>query len=223
MTMIGRKLTLVFALSALFSLTGTDCFFYARSGGSASVPDDQRGGGLLVIVRDGRFVDAPVEGLGYRSGSVSGITGADGGFRYQEGQTVAFFIGDIALGVPTAGKALITPLDLVPQGTLDTPAVINIARLLQSLDALPGDARITIPARVRAAAVDANPGVNAALPFLAFSDETRFVNAAAQLVATLTADYAFTGVLVDAREARAHLQRSLAAAGVEAAGSASPP
>lgn len=216
--MTGRKLTLVFALFALFSLTGTDCLFVARSGSSStSNGDETTGGGLLVVIRNGRFVDAPVEGLGYRSGSVAGVTGANGEFRYQDGAEVVFFIGDIALGA-APGKALVTPLDLVPGGTLDSAAVINIARLLQSLDAVPGDARISIPASVRAAAVSGNAGVSAAIQYLDFADDERFVNAAAQLVATLTARYPFTGVLVDGQSARAHLQQTLAGTGVRAAG-----
>ena len=68
----------------------------------------------------------------YRSGSLSGLSGPEGEFEYEQGGTVQFFIGDITLGQAVPGKALITPLDLVPGGSLDTPAVINIARLLQS-------------------------------------------------------------------------------------------
>jgi len=41
-------------------------------------------------------------------------------------------------------------------------------------------------------------------------DETAFVNSASQLVATLTADYPFTAVLIDAESARRHLLESLA-------------
>lgn len=214
----GRKLSLVFAVFALVSLTGTECFFVARSGGSSSSNDgeDDNNSGLIVVIKDGRLVDSPVEGVGYRSGSLVGITGTKGEFQYQVGERVSFFIGDIALGEAVDGKPLITPLDLVPQGTLDTPAVINIARFLQSLDALPDDGRITIPAAVRAAAVQSDAGLSAAIRFLDFSDNVRFTNAAAQLVATLTANYPFTGALVDAQSAQAHLRNSLTAAGIAA-------
>ena len=128
-----------------------------------------------------------------------------------------FFIGDIALGQAVAGKAVITPLDLVPQGSLDSPAVINIARLLQSLDAVPGDTRITIPAAVRAAAVRTGETVSSAIRFLDFADDAAFANSAAQLVATLTAAYPFTAVLVDADSARMHLRAALAAEGITSA------
>lgn len=209
----GRKFSIVFALFAVLSLTGTECLFVARSGSSGS-EEDQQNSNLVVIIREGRLVDAPVEGVSYRCGPLAGVTGTNGEFRYQAGERVAFSIGDIALGEPVDGKALITPLDLVPQGTLDSPAVINIARLLLSLDVLPGDARITIPATVRAAAVRSDAGLSSAIQSLDFSNDSQFANAAAQLVATLTAAYPFTGVLVDAQSAQAHLRESLAAAGI---------
>jgi hypothetical protein len=160
------------------------------------------------------FIDAPVAGVRYVSGTLTGITDDRGEFRYPAGETVRFFIGDIALGTAVQGKAVITPLDLVPDGTLDSPAVINIARLLQSLDSQPGDARITIPAELQAAAVHSNPSLSAAIRDLDFDDETAFLNAAAGLIAVLTADYPFTAVLVDADSARRHMHESLGHTGV---------
>jgi len=213
----GRHFSVVFALLALVTLTGTECVFVARSG-SSSHDDDEQTSNLVVIIREGRLIDSPVEGVSYRSGPLAGVTGPDGGFHYQVGAPVRFSIGDIALGQAVEGKAIVTPLDLVPGGTLDTPAVINIARLLQSLDALPGDARITIPATARAAAAAGDAHVAGAIDFLDFADDTAFTNAAAQLVATLTAGYPATAVLVDARRARAHLQEALAAAGAAGSG-----
>ena len=212
----GRKFSIVFALLALLSLTGTECVFVARSG-SSSTDEDQQNSNLVVIIKDGRLIDAPVAGVGYRSGTLAGVTGSEGEFQYQDGEQVEFFIGDIALGQAVAGKAVITPLDLVPQGSLDSPAVINIARLLQSLDAVPGDTRITIPAAVRAAAVRSATAVSSAIRFLDFADDAAFANSAAQLVATLTAAYPFTAVLVDADSARMHLRAALAAEGITSA------
>ena len=212
---LASRLTLV--LLVLFTLTGAECAFVARSGSSDKDKDkDTNSGiGLVVGINDGRLVDAPVQGVGYVSGAVTGVTGADGEFRYEAGNRVRFFIGDITLGEAVPGKPLITPLDLVPGGTLDTPAVINIARLLQTLDAVPGDDRITIPETLRRAAVHDNVHISAALGSLDFSDETAFINAAAQLTATLTASFPFTAVLVDAETARRHLAASLAVAGIE--------
>ncbi len=132
-----------------------------------------------------------------------------GEFQYEEGGTIRFYIGEIALGNAVSGKAVITPLDLISGGTIDTPAVINIARLLQSLDAIPGDHVITIPAALHTMTIQSNATVSTAIQYLDFSDNTAFVNAATQLVSTLTASYPFTAVLVDAASARNHLASSL--------------
>ena len=209
---VASRLTL--ALLVLFTLTGAECAFVARSGSSGNDDDKNSGVGLVVGIKDGRLIDGPVQGVGYESGDQAGITGSDGEFRYEAGNTVRFFIGDITLGEAAPGKPLMTPLDLVPGGTLDTPAVINIARLLQSLDAVPGDNRITIPGTLRRAAVQGNVHLSASLGSLDFSDDAAFINAAAQLTATLTAAYPFTAVLVDEVTARRHLAASLAEAGI---------
>ena len=205
-----KHLSILIALVATATLTGAQCTFVAKSGsGSHKDSEEENRSKLVVIISDGRLIDAPVQGVRYVSGSVSGITGSDGEFQDEVDNSIAFFIGDIALGQATRGKAIITPLDLVPGGTLETPAVINIARLLQSLDSLPGDDRISIPGKLRAAAVHSNQNVAASIRFLDFADDTAFTNTASQLVATLTASYPFTAMLVDAESARQHLSQSL--------------
>ena len=202
---------LVVALLAMPLFGGSQCSFYASSGGDSNESDKKDdNAGLTVVVDDGRLIDAPVEGVSYQSGSLAGITGSSGEFQYEVGSTIRFFIGDIDLGRAVTGKSVITPLDLVVDGATDTPAVINIARLLQSLDSDPDDGIITIPAAVRAAATRSNVALSSAIEFLDFSDAAAFVNAASQLVAVLTRDYPFTAVLVDADNARAHMIRSIA-------------
>ena len=208
--MIPRKYMLVVALLAMPLFGGSQCSFYASSGGDSQDSDKKdENAGLTVVVDNGRLIDAPVAGVSYQSGALAGITGRSGEFQYEVGNTIRFFIGDIALGRAVRGKAVITPLDLVVDGATDTPAVINIARLLQSLDSDPGDGVITIPAAVRAAAARSNAALSPAIEFLDFSDATAFVNAASQLVAVLTRDYPFTAVLVAADNARAHMIRSI--------------
>ena len=80
---------------------------------------------------------------------------------------------------------------------------------LQSLDSVPGDGRISIPANLQSAAVHSDGNLAASIRSLDFADETAFVNAASQLIATLTASYPFTAVLVDADSARQHLSQSV--------------
>ena len=195
---------LLLLLLALPFITASQCVVLFSSGDSDK-DDDKEDEEVLIVSSDGSFVDAPVEGMHYRSGTMVGVTGPRGEFSYEPDQPVQFAIGDIALGEPVVGKAVVGPLDLVPGADIDTPAVINIARLLQSLDARPGDDVITIPAGVLNAAVVDNPQLSAAIEFLDFGDEAAFANSASQLVAVLTADYPFTASLVDAETARAHL------------------
>lgn len=82
----------------------------------------------------GTFVDSQVEGLHYVSGSISGITDADGHFMYEVGEEVTFSIGDIELG-SASGAPVITPLELAGEGAeITDPMVVNILKLLQTLD-----------------------------------------------------------------------------------------
>ncbi len=86
------------------------------------------------------FVDNAVIGLRYRCGADGSIelTGAQGLLRCNVGQKVSFYIGDIFLGSSTMGSGVgfITPLTLATTGeTVDENMVINLARLLISLDA----------------------------------------------------------------------------------------
>lgn len=202
------RVALLIVLLAVPILLGGNCAFFFSSGGSS---DEGERRGLTVVASTGQFVDAPVQGLRYESGSLSGYTGSAGEFQYEEGGQVRFYIGDLSLGPAVPGQALLTPLDLVVDGELDTPAVINIARLLQSLDAVPGDGLITIPEAVQAAAVSSNELLSSAIAYMDFADDPAFANAASQLLAVLTSDYPHTAVLVDADTARDHLARSLEA------------
>jgi len=214
-------LTLVVVLVPV--LAGSQCVFVATSGNSDSCkptpekpckPQNATPVVVAAAVESGRFVDAPVQGLRYESGSLSGTTGDLGEFQYEAGNSIRFFIGDIALGEAVKGKAIITPLDLEPNGSIDTLAVINIARFLQSLDSIPDDDRITIPAVLHANAVRSNDAISASVEHLDFADDTTFINTATQLISTLTASYPFTAVLVDERSARERLARNLASAGI---------
>ncbi len=105
----------------------------SSSGSPSSQPAGQDGVGI-VVVKEGTFVDSPVEGLTYSTETQSGNTSAEGRFRFLEGETVAFFIEDLRLGDAPA-KETLTPLDIVDgAGTITHPTVTNIGRILQSLD-----------------------------------------------------------------------------------------
>lgn len=81
----------------------------------------------------GVFLDSPVAGIRYRTATRSGVTDNQGRFSYLEGESVTFSIGDIDL--PSAPAcSVVTPLDLVGTANLNDTSVVNIARLLQTLD-----------------------------------------------------------------------------------------
>jgi hypothetical protein len=85
-------------------------------------------------VASGVFRDSTVIGLGYRSGSHAGVTDTHGQFTYEVGRGVTFFVGGINLGTAPNPKALMTPLDLVANGTGTSTYVLNVVRFLMLLD-----------------------------------------------------------------------------------------
>ncbi|KZY97750.1 hypothetical protein A3744_31665, partial [Oleiphilus sp. HI0073] len=74
-----------------------------------------------------------VANIGYRTETLEGVTDSQGQYDYVEGETVTFFIGDLEFP-PVTASGVVTPLDMA--GTEDTsdPTVVNIIRLLQSID-----------------------------------------------------------------------------------------
>ena len=106
---------------ALSLLAG--CF--SGSSGSSSGSGDEAGTGV--------FIDSPVSGLTYSAGDTDARTDEQGRFKYDSGQTLSFSVGGLALG-SAAGADVITPVDLVEGADAGDTSVINISRLLQSLD-----------------------------------------------------------------------------------------
>ncbi len=205
---IFRRSFLILLLIATPLLAGSQCAFFFSSG-SGSDDEDKDKDDEIIVVATGQFGTAPVAGADYISGSLSGVTGSNGEFQYEVGEPVQFSIGDIQLGRAVSGKSVITVQDLVADSGTASNEAINMERLLLSIDAEPGDTVITIPAKLRARAVKSNESVSSAITYLDFADDAAFANAASQLVSALTADYPFTGVLVDAETARRSLGRSL--------------
>ena len=83
----------------------------------------------------GVFVDSAVAGIGYRTASQADdrFTNDEGEFNYLAGEQVTFFIGDVELP-PVTGKDILTPRDIFETDDFTDRRVINLARLLQSLD-----------------------------------------------------------------------------------------
>lgn len=81
----------------------------------------------------GVLKDGVVEGVRFVTQSQSGLTSSQGEFTYQSGEQVTFFIGDLAFPSIEA-TPLITPVELAAGAVNSNDAIINIAKLLQSLD-----------------------------------------------------------------------------------------
>lgn len=93
--------------------------------------DDDPGTGSELST--GVFVDAAVDGADYSTGSQQGITNEKGEFQYTEGENVTFSIGDLVFPSVKAGGT-ITPLDIANTEDINSNKVINMIRLLISLD-----------------------------------------------------------------------------------------
>ena len=81
----------------------------------------------------GVFIDSPVINIGYRTATQNGNTNARGEFKYLAGETVTFFIGDLEFP-PVLAAEVVTPLDMADTDDVGHHMVINIIRILQSLD-----------------------------------------------------------------------------------------
>jgi len=88
-------------------------------------------------VRIGKFVDSAVEGLSYIAtpSGLSGVTNAEGEFKYEEHDVIEFFTGSLSLGV-FQSQPVISPFDIGYefQTESDREKSKNIITLLQSLD-----------------------------------------------------------------------------------------
>jgi hypothetical protein len=81
----------------------------------------------------GHFVDAPVQGVRAVTPTTDVLTNESGGFDYFPDEWVALYLGQHLLGSAIADHR-VSPLDLFESSDTDDVEVINMARLLQSLD-----------------------------------------------------------------------------------------
>ena len=83
----------------------------------------------------GTFVDAPVAGLSYSCSpsSLSGTTTSGGSYSYQSGDTCSFAISSTNIGSVTA-DTVVSPVDLITNGSSADATVTNIVQTLMMLD-----------------------------------------------------------------------------------------
>lgn len=103
--------------------------FIASCGGGGGTDTSTSGS----TVNTGTLIDSNVAGMNYRTATQSGATSALGEYRYLTGESVTFSIGGFDFP-PVPAKSVVTPLDLANSKSMYDTGVVNIARLLQTLD-----------------------------------------------------------------------------------------
>ena len=81
----------------------------------------------------GQFIDAVVHGLEFATVTQAGTTGENGNFWFLPGERIGFNLGNLFIGDTWAGRK-VAPSDLFGGADMDDNRVLNLARLLQSLD-----------------------------------------------------------------------------------------
>lgn len=190
---------------ALSALPFAFAALVAACGGGGSGGDGSSGGGGSGSGETrGVLLDSPVANVGYRTETKEGVTDAEGRFDYEPGETVTFFIGDLEFP-PIDTASIVTPLDFAGTDDPLNDSVVNMIRLLQTLDK-DGDPsngiEITDAAKAAATQLDFNVSKEAfesstaveSLIFNAGQD-----NAVAGLVSVAEAVQHFTNTLLAAR------------------------
>jgi hypothetical protein len=129
----------------------------SSSSGESSGSQDQ------PAIQTGVFLDSPVINIEYRTETLKGTTNSLGEYEYVEGETVTFFIGNLELP-PVPATGVVTPLNMANTQDTSDPTVVNIIRLLQTLDkdGIPGNGiEITEQAKTNAMPVDFTLGISA--------------------------------------------------------------
>lgn len=145
-----------------------------ESGGTGAIL-----GSTNPTVATGYFKDSNVAGLTFSSGGQSGTTDANGKFTYEVGKQVTFKVGGVTLGT-VMGKSVVTPVDLVSNGSGSTVAVQNLVRFLMMLDA------------------DSNPNNGITI---SSAVQTRAANWSAVDWSTTNLDTALAGIIADTQAA----------------------
>lgn len=184
--------------SAVFIGMASLASMLTACGGGGGGADTSTSTPSSVTLATGKFVDSPVEGLRYVSGNQTGYTNANGEFTYEVGQQVTFYVGNISFSA--AGGARITPLTVFQTTDFSDTRVVNLARLLQTLDSdgVPGNGiTITNSAHTAAAALSVD-----------FSSPTFDAE-----VGSLVASGGGSASLVSTQDAVSHMQDQLSIVG----------
>ena len=179
--------TVIAACAALFACGG--------GSGSAPAAAEAPASSTVGSIAVGTFVDGPVAGLAYESGSQHGLTDVNGTFSYIVGSPITFKVGDIVLG-STTGAGLITPINLAGDGSsADSPKVVATVQFLKTVAIDDGAGNLSIPESVRTASVGKS------IDFAAADATTQ--------VATVASQVAADKPLASASDSESHMTDSL--------------
>ena len=165
-------------------------------------------GGNTPTPSKGIFLDSAVAGIHYETATQSGETDAEGRFNYLPGETVTFSIGGIVLPAVAASDT-VTPLMVFETNDFTDQRVVNLGRLLQSLDD-DGDLEngIQVTAEARSAATGVAIDLN--VPAGTFETNTQVIN--------LLAAGGGSPTLVSEEDAIAHMQEQAGKNGLSIVG-----
>ncbi|MBF0350201.1 MAG: hypothetical protein HQM11_04180, partial [SAR324 cluster bacterium] len=213
MTMPSIIHTLIRLFSLMFALIVVSC-------GSMELQESELETapiGSVPEIKTGLFLDAAVSGINFEADPFSGITDSAGTFRFLEGDPVKFYIGNIVIG-EGPGKSEVTPVDLVENGSSTHPAVINIARFLQTMDA-DGDPTngITVSTETAQAIVSNGQSIDFSMDPETFGNN-EIVKSIVSVVAATTQNTGGKAELVSASVAMDHLGNTLESVGLVNAG-----
>ncbi len=192
-----RRFALLFALLAPLTLTGGfQCFYSDNSSSDFDRIFIGTDGELMVIVSSRKQRQTPIEGLNVVFSASASQTDSSGRVTVPRRSVSDFYIGDIFLGSTSIRDGRVGIEQIVGREADSSAIPVNVLRLLLSLDRFRSDNRITIPVAVNRSAVLTNPQAAVYIEALDFANTPAFENAAANLLAVLTADYPFTVELV---------------------------
>lgn len=191
------NLSIVAALGFAISACGGGSSSNDTANNNSSGGDQTQSGDVST----GRLIDAAVQGMDYVTATQSGTTNANGEFSYKPGEKVIFKMGGHSFTSVDAGN-VITPLDLAGTDDINDNAVVNIVRLLMTLDT-DGDPSngIAIDETVKNTASQINFNV-APADFANESNVTALLSQAGKSASDLP----------DEAEAKAHFEESLSSA-----------
>lgn len=150
----------------------------------------------------GRFVDSSVIGIAYETETRSGFTDSNGAFNYLANENVTFSIGDLVLPAVRAGS-VVTPLDIFNTDSISDTRVLNLIRLLQTLDT---DAEPDNGITISSSAISSATGLTA--DFASTNFENEVLNLVANSGSRNTS-------LVRAEDAMDHFMETLFAEGIQ--------